>query len=264
MGLAPGEIVVASPVQRAFRSEQLRAEWSFRLVPEAFEGGGAWITPRRADRVQVAAGMAVDQSRSLQEAGRRARTAMRRYAVANRCDRMVTLTYASACDDRDQFVHDVHRFWVDLRSVMGGSARPYVWVPEWHKTHGLHAHAAVSEYVPFSTVRDVWGRGRVRIERMAGAPVGQSRSVVAERARICARYLAKYIGKAFDDERRVLGRHRYEVGQGFQPASEVLTAATRDDVLRQACERMNAPAERLWFSPEDAEFTAMWASWRAA
>jgi hypothetical protein len=247
MGLDPGhgDVVVAGSVQRALRQAQLRAEWSFRLVPEAFEGGGAWITPRRADRTVVPSGKSADPTRSMREAGRRARTTMRRYAVANRCDRMITLTYVTACHDRDEFVADLHGFWRDLRKVMGGTARPYVWVPEWHKTHGPHAHAAVSEYVPFSTVRDVWGRGRVRIERMAGAPIGQARAVVAERSRICARYLAKYVSKDFGTHRRVLGRHRYEVAEGFQPAAVVLRAPTRDLVLAEACERMQGPSAGL-------------------
>ena len=257
------DLRVTSTVARAARAEQLRAEWSFRLVPDAFEGGGAWIAPRRMDRVYVGAGNAADASRSMRESGRRARTTARRYVVANRCDRMITLTYAAPCEDRDRFVADMREFWLDLRAALGGAARPYLWVPEWHKTHGLHAHAAVGEYVPFRLSRDVWGRRRVRIERMADAPVGRSRAVVGERSRICARYLAKYFGKDFDDARRVLGRHRYDVGQGFQPESVTFTGRTREDALAQACAHMQAPADTLWFSPEDASFSAMWASWRA-
>jgi hypothetical protein len=266
MTLSPGrgDVEVADSVQRAVRATQLRAEWSFRLYPDAFEGGGSWVTARRADTPRPAAGHGADQARSLREAARRARSSMRRYLVANRCDRMITLTYAEACHDRDQFVADMRGFWLDLRAALGGTPRPYLWVPEWHKSHGLHAHAGVAEYIPFQLIREVWGHGRVRIERMAGAPIGHARAVVAERARICARYLGKYLGKDVDDTRRVLGRHRYDVAQGFQPASIILTGRSRDDVLRQACEHMNGKPERLWFSPEDADFIALWASWRAA
>lgn len=267
MALSPGAsdtVVVAGSVQRAARAEQLRSGWSFRLVPDAMEGGGAWLSARRADRPYGVPGVAVDRSRSLREAGRRARSKARRYVVANRCDKMITLTYAKACEDRDQFVADLHDFFIGLRAALGGSAFPYLWVPEWHKSHGLHAHAAVAQYIPFKLVREVWARGRVRIERMAGAPVGRSVPVVAERARICARYLAKYIGKAFDDERRVLGRHRYELGQGFQPREVQLTGQSRDEVYAAACDLMRGPADVLWFSPEDAAFTALWASWRPA
>ena len=159
LSLLPRDLVVARSVERVARAEQLRSEWWFWLVPDAFEGGGAWLQPRRADRGWVSAGSASDASRSMQEAGRRARTKMRRYAVANRCDRMITLTYAEACHDRDQFVADLHSFWVDLRAARGGTAHPYLWVPEWHKSHGLHAHAAVSEFIPFTLIRDVWVAG---------------------------------------------------------------------------------------------------------
>lgn len=92
--------------------------------------------------------------------------------------------------------------------------------------------------------------------------MGRSPAVVAERARVCARYLGKYVGKALDDSRRVLGRHRYDVAQGFQPRAIGLSAASRDEVLRQACEVMGSGAQQVWYSPEDAEFHAMWAAWQ--
>lgn len=258
------DVLVARPAERAARLAQLRSGWTFALYPDALEGGGCWVTPRRVQPVFIRAGEGANSARSLQEAGRRARTAARRYIVANRCDKMITFTYAQACHDRDQFVADMHAFWLALRAALGGKPFPYLWVPEWHKSHGLHAHAAVSQYIPFALILSLWGRGRVRIERMAGAPAGRSAGVVAERARICARYLAKYIGKAFDDERRVLGRHRYDIGQGFRPKRIVFTADTRDGALAQACDYMGSRADTLWFSPEDANYAAMWAAWRAA
>ena len=212
----------------------------------------------------IRAGEGANSARSLQEAGRRARTAARRYVVANRCDQMITFTYAQACHDRDQFVADMHAFWLALRAALGGKPFPYLWVPEWHKSHGLHAHAAVSQYIPFALIRAC---GDVAASGSSGWPAhppGRSAGVVAERARICARYLAKYFGKAFDDERRVLGRHRYDIGQGFRPKRIVFTADTRDGALAQACDHMGSRADTLWFSPEDANYAAMWAAWRAA
>lgn len=255
---------VKGPAGRATRAEQLRSGWSFRLVPDAYEGGGSWVTAHRADRDYVAPGKAADASRSMREGGRRARAAVRRYAVANRCDRMITLTYAEACEDRDRFVADMRRFWLDLRAALGGDPLPYLWVPEWHKRHGLHAHAAVAQYIPHRLIRQVWGKGIIDVRLKAGMPMGGQTGVVIERARICARYLAKYMGKAFEDERRVLGRHRYDCAQGFQPRSVPITGATRDEVYAQACELMRGPADTLWFSPDDATFSAIWASWRAA
>jgi hypothetical protein len=236
---------------------------SFRLYPDAYEGGGSWVTARREQRDYVRAGHAANASRSTQESAWGARTTARRYIVANSCDKMTTLTYAVACDDRDRFVADMRAFWLDLRAALGGKPLPYLWVPEWHKSHGLHAHAAVADYIPFTLIREVWGRGRVRIERMSGAPAGHSRAVTV-RARACARYVSMYVGKALDDERRVLGRHRYDGAQGFRPREIVFTARARDGALGQACEQWGARAETVWFSPEDATYSAMWASWRAA
>ena len=40
-----------------------------------------------------------------------------------------------------------------------------------------------------------------------------------EEARVASFYLAKYVSKSLDDERRAAGLHRYEVAQGFQPHS---------------------------------------------
>jgi hypothetical protein len=268
MGLqsTPKGLVIRTSTRRAIRSEQLASGWTFSLYPDALEGGGCWNGPRAVTANAVPRrlpGQAANTERSMQESGRRARAAMRRYVVANRCDKMITLTYADACHDRDQFVADMHDFFLRLREAMDGVRRPYLWVPEWHKNHGLHAHAAVSHYVPFTLVREVWGRGRVRIERMAGAPTGHANNLVIERARICARYLAKYIGKDFDDERRVLGRHRYGTAEGFKPRKIVFTGPTREHIYADACEHMGRPADNLWFSPDDANFTALWAGWRA-
>lgn len=65
----------------------------------------------------------------MREAGRRARTRMRRNTVANRCDQMITFTYLDACHDRDQFVADMHAFWIDLRTALGAAPRSYYGYP---------------------------------------------------------------------------------------------------------------------------------------
>lgn len=255
------------PLARRSLSRQTRGGWSFRLYPEAFEGGGCWVSASREPREFVPAGLGMDGGRSSVEAARRARGQVRRYVVANRCDRLLTLTYrGEGCHDPGQFVADVHGFWVELRRLLGGDVGPYLWVPEWHPGgHGLHAHAGLAGYVPVRLIRHAWPHGeRVHVQRLSGTPVGRAPGVVAERARFCARYLGKYVGKSFEDTRRVLGRHRYEVAQGFQPRAVGLTARSRDGVFRLACAAMRADPERVWYSPEDASFAAMWAAWRPA
>ncbi len=82
---------------------------------------------------------------------------------------------------------------------------------------------------------------------------------------MAAGYLAKYVGKAFD-ERRVPGLHRYDVAQGFQPDRVRLYGRTADEVLAVASERMRSEPARVWSSGEALDWQgppAVWASWAA-
>jgi len=93
-------------------------------------------------------------------------------------------------------------------------------VPQWHPGgHGLHAHFAVGRFVPRRLIERCWGQGFVHIKLLDGLPVG---SGALGEARLAARYLARYVGREAADERRLAGLHRYEVGQGFQPAKILL------------------------------------------
>ena len=95
-------------------------------------------------------------------------------------------------------------------------AFPYLWVPQWHPGgHGLHAHFAVGRFVPRRLIERSWGHGFVHIKLLDGLPVG---SGTLGEARLAARYLARYVGRDVEEERRLAGLHRYEVAQGFQPA----------------------------------------------
>ena len=155
--------------------------------------------------------------RAAEEAARRARAKIRRYAAANRLNRLGTLTY------RGEGCHDPLRCGAIWRgssaSCATGSMRarfPYLWVPQWHPGgHGLHAHFAVGRFVPRRLIERAWGHGFVHIKLLDGLPVGSG--ALAE-ARLAARYLARYVGRDVEDERRLAGLHRYEVAQGFQPA----------------------------------------------
>ena len=104
---------------------------------------------RRCGRGAVGGGPATDPERSQQEAARRARAKLRRYAAANRLNRLGTLTYAGeGCSIMRQLRVDVAEFFRGLRRRAGGEPLPYVWVPEWHPGgHGLHVHFAVGRYV---------------------------------------------------------------------------------------------------------------------
>ncbi len=144
---------------------------------------------------------------------------------------------------------------------MGGKPLAYLWTAEWHKSdHGLHVHFAVGRYVPRHVIDRAWGRGFVHIKHLGDLPVG---SITLDQSRQAARYLSKYVGKAFD-ERRVPGLHRYEVAQGFQPRCVRLYGRTAEEVLAVASEQMGDAPAYQWSSADNLDWQgppALWASW---
>lgn len=223
-------------------------------------------------------GAAADPVRARLEAGRRARARVRRYCASNGLNRLGTLTYRGAgCHDPAVLVGDVGVFFRRLRASLGGGALPYVWVPEWHKSgHGLHVHFALGRFVRRSLIEAAWGHGFVHIKLLGDLPVGSGRW---DEARLAARYLSKYVTKTFTDTdssdgsdssdadgsaQRALGRHRYELGQGFQPVARRLTDTSAQGLLGQACELMGAAPRLSWTSDlvEDwAGPPALWVAW---
>lgn len=240
------------------------AGWVFTLYPDAAEGGGCFRSSDRPDRVHVPKGSAADPSRAAQESGRRARRKLRRYCAANRLNRLGTLTYAGeGCHDPKALRSHLGGFFRSLRSAMGGDSFPYAWVPEWHKTgHGLHAHFAVGQYIRRSVIEKAWGRGFVHIKLLGDLPVGAGKLSEARRA---AGYLSKYVAKTFTEPQFPdLGRHRYDVAQGFQPVSLHLSGPSAAAVLGQASEFLGSVPERRWSSAEVADWAgapAIWAQW---
>ena len=184
-------------------------------VPGGGEGGGCLSVPRPVG----ADGVAAECRAGGGGGGRRARAKIRRYAAANRLNRLGTLTYRGRGLPRPG--RGCAAIWRGSSASCGrGLAAgrfPYVWVPQWHPGgHGLHAHFAVGRFVPRAADRAVpGGTGFVHIKLLDGLPVGSG--ALAE-ARLAARYLARYVGRDVEDERRLAGLHRYEVAQGFQPA----------------------------------------------
>lgn len=239
------------------------AGWRFTLVPAAGEGGGSFVASSRRVPDFVARGMAADPERSATEAGRRARSRLRRYCAANRLNRLGTLTYAGDGNHDPQLLREhLGSFFRDLRGRVG-ERFPYAWVPEWHKTdHGLHAHFALGRYVARSMIGAAWPHGFVHIKLIGDLPTG---STPLSEARIAAAYLAKYVGKSFDDHRdRLTGLHRYDVAQTFQPERIRFDGTSAADVLAQASELLGAHPSQVWSSDEPDEWKgspAVWAQW---
>lgn len=240
------------------------AGWCLSLYPTAGEAGGGFVSSVRPGRPYVAGVPARDPVRARAEAGRRARGKVRRYCAAHRLNRLGTLTYAGeGVFDPRQVRTDVGLFFRALRSSMGGRPFPYVWVPEWHKNHGLHLHFAVGRFIAYGLIKQTWGRGIVNIKRLSDLPVG---STSLDEARKAAGYLSKYVTKDFDTDEssRLAGLHRYEVAQGFQPPVRRLTGPTQEDVIGQACVLMRGIPSIRWFSDEADEWRgppSMWFAW---
>jgi hypothetical protein len=246
-----------------------RDVWSLSVYPQAREAGGAFIPlrpPSRAVRFRVnedPAAVAARAERSAAEASRRAKGRLRRYCAANRLNRLGTLTYAgSGCHDPRQIRADVGRFFRELRTATGGHRFPYVWVPEWHKTdHGMHLHFAVGRFIRRRMIESAWGHGFVHIKLLGDLPVGSGTLAEARRA---AGYLSKYVTKAFSDNDRPAGLHRFDVAQGFQPERLRLVGRSSDGLIRQASEMFGGPPVLRWSSrdvPEWQGAPAIWAQW---
>ena len=246
-------------MQSLVREPVLRSGWYLSLYPDAGEAGGSFRYAQEPLRAPSGVG---DPERAREEAARRARGQVRRFCAANRLNRLGTLTYRGAgCHDPRAIRADLAAFFRRLRSGLGARPLPYLWVPEWHKTdHGLHAHFAVGRYVRKGLINASWPHGFTHIKQLNDLPVG---SGPLEEARRAARYLGKYVGKAFD-ERRVPGLHRYEVAQGFQPKTERLWGRTADAVVTLASERMGTDPSHRWSSEQETDWNrppAVWVSW---
>lgn len=245
-------------LDRARVAPRGRARWLLTLYPDACEAGGC---------LQSAGGSSGGDSwwepepgRSAFEAARRARGQVRRYCAANRLNRLGDVTYAGAgCFDPLQLRADVAEFFKRLRCAVG-IPFPYLWVTEWHKSHGLHAHLAVNRFIPWGQIVEAWGRGHVWIHYHGDLPVG---SGALGEARVNGRYLAKYIGKDFGHG-SATGLHRYEVAEGFQPRRVRLVGESATEVVGRASALMGCEPEVRWDSASEETWAgppAVWVSW---
>jgi hypothetical protein len=170
-----------------------------------------------AVRPAPGSGGVADPDANRLRAERRARVMVRRYCAANGIDRLATLTFAPPfCKDPVELRAHVSRFVRRLRCERGQKFA-YVWVPELHKDgERFHVHMGLGEYIAKARLGELWGHGFVDIRLIRSR---ETASAGSDHARQAARYLSKYVGKAFDAG-EAIGCHRYEVAQGFQPSKD--------------------------------------------
>jgi hypothetical protein len=230
--------------------------WQLVLYPGAGEASAVFHSARSNQRGQ---GPGTDPEDAARVATRRARTKSRRYCAHNGLTRFGTLTHAgTGCWDPLELRVEMATFFRRLRAHIGRRF-PYIWVGEWHKSHGLHAHYAIGRYVRREAIVGAWGRGFITIKLHGDLPLGSSG--LAE-SRHTARYLSKYMTKSVEEV--AAGLHRYEVGQGFQPATVSFRGRSSDEVLRWAATEMGRTAEFVKPSAEWNQYLgppAVFASW---
>jgi hypothetical protein len=160
---------------------------------------------------------------------------VRRYCKANGINRLATLTYGPPfCTDPRQLRNDVGMFIRRLRRELGCGRFPYVWVPELHKDgQRLHAHIGFGQYIKKDRLQSCWPHGFVDIRRIRVRDAGST----TEQASRVAFYVAKYVGKAFENTAQV-GCHRYEVAQGFQPRCDRLVLESEEHARQWAIAMM--------------------------
>lgn len=110
-------------------------------------------------------------------------------------------------------------------------------------------------------IEAAWPRGFVHIKLIGHLPQG---SHVRDEARIAARYLAKYVGKGFEDHENVGAFHRYDMAQGYTPRPVGVLPSTAKEVMKEAVRLMGGPTQYFWSSNDDPTWggaSSLYLSW---
>jgi hypothetical protein len=149
--------------------------------------------------------------------GLRARTKVRRFCRANRCAKLLTLTYADEPADRATVDRHIHEWLITMRRWFGHP--PLVCVIEEGAEKGrFHVHVGIDRWYDYDVLWATWWHGYIWI----GGKKGRRRPKIGNAIDL-ANYLAKYIAK--DQEpteqgsprQRSPGKHRYHVSRGHAP-----------------------------------------------
>lgn len=226
--------------------------WSGRVYPDCGEASAALVSPGGCGLGSKLGGV-TDPEVNRRRNGARARSRVRRYCVGNGLTRLITLTFDHSKGPRPTDRASAMRagaLW--LRRVRRAgflrSGRPWVLVPELHKDgRHYHLHVVVCEYVPKRVIAESWALGFVDVRQLRRSRGRHGKAPKGQEKRAVAGYVAKYVGKSYEDPEP--GRHRYEVAQGCQPESVQIVAGSSAEWVREACSVMggSVPSDR-WHS----------------
>lgn len=142
----------------------------------------------------------------------RARTTVRRKALAMQADRMLTLTFRENLEDID-VAWERFKYFSKLMRFRYREKWQYIAVPEYQKRGAVHFHLAISGYYHIQTIRRLWLRA---VGRYGGNVDITSPRKFGKRSwnpKRISNYISKYISK---DEVVGFNKRRYSTGGKIQ------------------------------------------------
>ena len=241
---------------------EITVGWVLGLYPDAGEAGGSFHYRARLGAVRSPGRRLIRIGRVRKQA-RRARAKVRRYAAANRLDRLGTLTYKGDGSARRARVASTRCALLQAAAVRGCRRAVSVRVGAGVAQDGSRPARALRGRSVHRSRRDdsVWGRGFTHIKRLGNVKHEGSLSS----ARRAAGLLVEVRDEGVREHERSPGLHRYEVAQGFRPRVERIVATTREGRARSG-ERTHGTRRRddvvVGSRPTDWQGPpAVWAAW---
>lgn len=207
-----------------------------RLYVDGLEVSGARLLRHRSGG---AANESVPSGESARVAAARARAKVRRYAVSNGLDRLLTLTLARLLEP----VECAKRVRLLIRRCNRKLGPfPYIWVLELGKKSArLHVHM-LCQSAESRCLAQSWALGEADTRPLDGL----------EDVRAAAHYISK------DFDRPPIVAQRYFASRRFNPRPVVLEAETLPALLRLAEIRIGWPPAEVRNLDRGASFSAFW------
>lgn len=205
-----------------------------------------------------------DPERSAKEANRRARADMRRYCVANRLNKLWSLTYAEEAADWSEVWEHVEAFRKRLWAHLGRRIPMVVVIEEGTENGRLHVHLAVHEWLDWADLRNLWGHGFVFVRPIKARENSRTTPSASDEARIVASYLSGYLiangKKAHAQDGRAAHGKRYSTTRGFTPGCERVRVESIHQALVIVYGEMGPQPSYLWQSSdlEDWDGPPVW------